>query len=226
MTRSARDSRTLYVHNLNSIVQDMNVQRPSSTMLPIFRSEAQFRILGELFTHPGAELTIGELAQRVDVPHPSVSREVARLTAAGLLTTRAQGNRTLVRADHTAPVAGDLSSMLSKVYGPVEAIRVALDAFAGIREAWIFGSFAARWQGKQGPAPNDIDLLVVGEVPVDDVWTAAAEASRKLGMEVNPVIRTPEEWDTDSTGFAAAVRNGPRIPILPQATDPDVVSET
>ena len=198
---------------MNGIVQDVNRDGPSA-MLPIFRSEAQFRILGELFTHPGAELTIGQLAERIDVPHPSVSREVSRLAAAGLLRTRAQGNRTLVTADRDASVADDLASLLTKLYGPVAAIRAALDELDGIHEAFIFGSFAERWSGTPGPAPNDVDLLVVGEVEVDAVWSVAAEVSRKVGIEVNPVVRTPQEWEAERTGFAEAVKQGPRIAIV------------
>lgn len=188
-------------------------------MLPIFRSEAQFRILGELFTSPGAELTIGELAERIDVPHPSVSREVSRLTSAGLLRTRPQGNRTLVSADRDATVADDLASLLMKVYGPVATIRSALGRLSGVREAYIFGSFAQRWQGSPGPVPNDVDVLVIGDVGVDAVWTAAADASRQLGIEVNPVIRTRQEWEGERTGFAEAVKQGPKIRIVSERPD-------
>lgn len=191
-------------------------------MLPIFRSEAQFRILGELFTGPGAELTIGELAERIDVPHPSVSREVSRLASAGLLRTRPQGNRTLVSADRDATVADDLASLLMKVYGPVATIRSALGRLAGVREVSIFGSFAKRWQGSPGPVPNDVDVLVVGDVEVDVVWTAAAEASRHLGIEVNPVIRTAQECEEEHTGFAAAVKQGPRIVLVPAGAEAEL----
>lgn len=210
---TARANLALNVHETDGTVQNMNRSGPSA-MLPIFRSEAQFRILGELFTRPGAEFTIGQLAERIEVPHPSVSREVSRLTAAGLLRTRAQGNRTLVSADRDAAVADDLASLLTKLYGPVATLRAALGDLDGIHEALIFGSFAERWQGTPGPAPNDVDLLVVGEVEIDAVWSVAAEVSRQLGVEVNPVVRTPQEWEEERTGFAEAVKRGPRIMIV------------
>lgn len=116
--------------------------------------------------------------------------------------------------------------MLSKVYGPVATIRTALARLGGVREAYIFGSFAERWQGVPGPVPNDVDVLVVGELEVDAIWSAAAEASRELGVEVNPVIRTPEEWEGEHTGFADAVRNGPRIVVLPAEFDHGAGSPT
>ena len=63
--------------------------------------------------------------------------------------------------------------------------------------------------------PRDIDVLVVGEVDHDAVWTAAAELTRELGIEVNPTIRTPAEWQQDPTGFAQQVNEGPQVDVTP-----------
>lgn len=60
---------------------------------------------------------------------------------------------------------------------------------------------------------------MVSELEVDAIWSAAAEASRELGVEVNPVIRNPAEWQDERTGFAEAVRNGPKIVVLPAELD-------
>jgi hypothetical protein len=79
----------------------------------------------------------------------------------------------------------------------------------------IFGSWAARWQGTPGPVPGDIDVLVIGEVEHDAVWTVAAELTRGLGIEVNPTIRTPAEWEDDPTGFAQRVKEGPQVDVTP-----------
>ncbi|MFO7960094.1 MAG: hypothetical protein R6U94_04000 [Nitriliruptoraceae bacterium] len=62
---------------------------------------------------------------------------------------------------------------------------------------------------------RDIDVLVVGEVDHDAVWTAAAALTRELGIEVNPTIRTPAEWHQDPTGFAQHVKDGPQVDVTP-----------
>jgi ABC-type sulfate transport system substrate-binding protein len=51
---------------------------------------------------------------------------------------------------------------------------------------------------------------VVGDVDHDTVWTAAADLTRELGIEVNPTIRTAAEWEEDATGFAQQVKQGHR----------------
>ena len=197
---------------MNAIIQFVN----DRSQVPLFRTDAQFRVLGELYTNPGLETTVGALADRLGIPQPTVSREVARLTEAGLLRTRREGNRTLVSAEPDSSLATDLQALLGKLYGPPARIREALTGIPGVERAVIFGSWAARWQGQRGSVPADIDLLVVGEVDHDAIWTAAAELTRALGIEVNPTIRTSQEWNTDPTGFAQQVKGGPQVDVTPE----------
>lgn len=182
---------------------------------PLFRTDAQFCVLGELYTNPGLEVTVGVLAGRLGVPQATVSREVARLAAAGLVHTRREGNRTLVTAALEASIGPELQSMLGKLYGPPARIRAALAAVPGVQRAAIFGSWAERWQGTPGSVPGDIDVLVIGDVDHDAVWTVAAALTRELGIEVNPAIRTAAEWEHDPTGFAQQVKQGPQVDVTP-----------
>jgi DNA-binding transcriptional ArsR family regulator len=194
------------------------VQRRSRAvvdLLPIFRSEAQFRLLGELFLDPDREWSLTELAERVDALPSSISREVDRLERAGLLTSRRQGNVRLVSAQMDSTVADDLRRLLSKTYGPAPILREALAQVAGVSWAVIFGSWAARAAGEPGLPPNDIDVLVVGEVDPLEVYDVVREAAKKVGLDITPIVRTPEEWETDSTQFAETVRNGPQIDVTP-----------
>ena len=195
---------------------------PDATVaLPLFRSDAQFRILGELFIAPGTEYTIGELVARTGVPQPTVSREVSRLTEARLLTRRSEGNRTLVSANAEVLIGHELRSMMRKLYGPVQRLRERLAELDGVDRALIFGSFARRWSGEPGALPRDVDLLVVGDVDPDAIWGMAARLSRDLGIEINPVLRTAQEWADDKTGFAENVRTGPQIDVSPTSSPVD-----
>ena len=155
------------------------------------------------------------MKERVGAAQATVSREVARLADGGLVHTRREGNRTLVTAAVEASVAPELQSLLGKLHGPPARIREALAAVPGVQQTWIYGSWAARRHGTPGPLPRDIDVLVVGEVDHDAVWTAAAQLTRQLGMEVNPTIRTPAEWHHDPTAFAQQVKDGPQVDVTP-----------
>ena len=55
----------------------------------------------------------------------------------------------------------------------------------------IYGSWAARYHGAVGHAPNDVDVLVVGDVPRRDMYEAAERAEQAgIGLPVNlcPVL--------------------------------------
>ena len=85
---------------------------------------------------------------------------------------------------------------------------------SGLSEAFIFGSWAARYHGDAGPAPGDIDLLVIGEeqnLNVDRVYEAVRIASERLGREVNVTIMNEDEWRNDHTGFLDTIRERPLL---------------
>jgi DNA-binding transcriptional ArsR family regulator len=189
----------------------MNDSRQPVSLLPLFRSRAQYRLIGELFTNPDRLFTIGELAKLTGASHPTISREAARLKHAGLVRSRGDGARTLVHANTDAAVFADLRNLMAKVYGPPAVIA---EEFGDLDAALtIFGSWAARFAGEPGPPANDIDVLVVGDVEPREVWEAAARATRRVGLEVNPVIRTVDEWAGDTSAFAAELRRRPALQL-------------
>lgn len=187
--------------------------RGAIALLPLFRSKSQYRLVGELYTNPGGEYTVGQLAERTGASHATISREVTRLEAAGLLKSREEGRRRLVKANEDTPVFAPLRDLMSRVYG---VPAVVAEEFGHLRgRVLIFGSWAARWAGRPGPTPNDVDVLVIGDAEPTQAWDAAASASRRLGMEVNVVVRNEAEWATDPTGFAEQVKTSPTIQVTP-----------
>lgn len=190
------------------------MSRGPVSLLPIFRSEAQYRLVGELFTHPGREATVGDLARDVGASHATVSREVSRLEEAGLVATSMEGRRRLVSA-RPSPVFRPLRDLMAVVYGVPAVVR---EEFGDLdADVVIFGSWADRWFGEPGPVPNDVDVLVVGGVEPAVAWDAAARATRRLGIEVNVVVRRDVEWDDDDSRFAQAVKHGRRVVIAERA---------
>lgn len=181
--------------------------------MPIFRSDLQGRLLALLYVDPDAEFAISDLAERLGVHVSTVQREVDRLERAGLVTSRRIGRARLARADLTSPYSQELGALVRKVYGPVHVLARELAGVAGIEEAWIYGSWAARAHGERGPAPADIDLLVVGSPDPDTVDAAVARSEREIGIEVNVTILTPETWRSSREGFIRTVRSGRLIEV-------------
>lgn len=186
-------------------------------LLPIFRSDAQARLLTELYLRHRDPRPISQVAAGAAVPLASAHRELDRLISAGLVRQQRLGRQRLVTADETGPYYEPLRLLLDRAFGPPSVLSDALRTVPGIRFAALYGSYAARRAGEDGPAPNDLDLLVVGDVDATDVYDAVETVQRDLALPVNPTILTADEWAADS-GFIRQLRARPLLPLLNEPT--------
>lgn len=200
------------IRTLDDIIE--NVSRPAPALAPLFRSDQQLRILAVLFGEADEEVSVGELAERAGVAQATASREVARLAEHGLVLTRAFGRNTLVRANWQLPWARDLRSILVQTVGLLGQLGAALTDVASVEEAFVFGSWAARYTGETGPAPHDIDVLVVGNATLRSVRRACDHVERELRVEVNPVVIDRPRWEAKKPDpFVAQIKSQPLVPI-------------
>jgi len=183
-------------------------------MAPVFRSEAQARLLANLLLG-GDELTLNQLAERSNVAYATAHREVARLLDAGILTERTVGRARLLAADPQSPLVSPLRQILAVVAGPVLYLTQELSAIDGVEVAFINGSFAARASGVVGPPPQDIDVLVIGSVDTEAVHAACERVEQIVGRPVNATIFTRDEVESGQySGFLDQVATSPRLPVI------------
>jgi len=187
-------------------------------MLPIFRSEAQARILAWLLPHPDREQPIAALVPIAGTAQPNVLREVNRLVQAGLLNERRAGRARLVSANTTSPFYAPLVELLDRAYGPADLIPTALAAVPGIELAVIVGSWAHRYHGEPGPPPRDVDVVVVGTPDRRALRRGNATLEDTLGLPVQVTVVTPEEWRTAHSGFLQEVQRRPHLTVLDRRT--------
>jgi DNA-binding transcriptional ArsR family regulator len=187
-------------------------------LAPIFRSDGQARLLSALLL-AGGELSLTELAGRADLAYPTAHREVTRLLDAGILSERQVGRTRLIRSNPDSPLTVPLREILTVVSGPVILLAEEFERIDGIQSAFLYGSFAARLRGVDGPAPQDIDVMVVGAPDVEAVYEACARVETAVHRPVNPTILTAEELEA-SSGFLDAVRSSPLVPVTGEQSWP------
>jgi AraC-like DNA-binding protein len=183
-------------------------------LMPIFRSQHQAALLAWLLLHPDHEYTLTELAKRLHVPLTTLQREAQRLVVAGLLQDRTLGRARLLRANLSNRAAAPLTQLLQVTFGPETVIGEEFD-LANAEQVLIYGSWADRYHGTPGPPSNDVDVLVVGSLDRADVYDAADRAQARLGMQVNPVIRTPEQWADDADSLVLQIKASPTVDVTP-----------
>ena len=201
----------LHIHILDDIIE--NVSQSAPALLPLFRSEQQLRLLALLFAGPDGEMTIGELAERADVAQATASREVGRLAEHGIVLTRKLGRNTLVGPNWALPWAPELRAILVQTVGVLGRLGSALREVPGVVEAFVFGSWAARYRGEAGPAPRDIDVVVVGDADLGEVRAACSAVESDLRVEINPVIVDKARWSAGDDPFVVEIRDRPLVSI-------------
>ncbi len=187
---------------------------PAPLLLPIFRSRQQVELLALLLGDPALELSLSDLAARLGTPYPSVHREIERAEAAGLVTSRKVGNTRLVRANTASPYFEGLAQVLTRAFGVPAVLAEVLRGIDGISAAFVYGSWAARYAGQEGPRPvEDIDLLVLGEPDRDRLYAAIERVEPRLGRPVQVTIRDADWLEEGEGSFHDTVTSRPMVPI-------------
>lgn len=180
---------------------------------PLLRSDAQGRILTALFGHPERSYTLTELAAAAEVTVPTIMREVDRLIEAEYLIDEPVGRARQIRANEDHPLFIPLWQILMSGYGPVAILPSMLSKVSHIEEAYIYGSWAARYLGEPGSPPNDIDVLIVGGADYGDVYAVAQQATELFGREVSVQTVSSKRWHEESDGFVQTVKSHPLIQL-------------
>ena len=180
-----------------------------ASLLPILRSRGQAEILCAVLANPNREWTLGELAMVSGQSLPTVQREVERAELAALVESRRMGRQRLVKAG-PSQIAIMLANLLLWSYGPKFVIAEEFADITGIDRLFIFGSWAARYHGVDGYPPQDLDVLVIGDANLSDVFRAAHAASNKLQLEVNPKLFSHTWWENKTgSGFRMEIERRP-----------------
>ncbi len=187
--------------------------------MPIFRSRHQADLLTWLLLHPDREYTVTELAKRLDVPLTTLHREAQRLVDADLIRGRTVGRSRLLRANPAHRAAASLTRLLEVTFGPHTVIEDEFDNVPDVASVLIYGSWAARYHGARGAPPADLDVLVVGSPERADVYDAADRAQDRLGMQVNPLIRTPQQWVEATDPLIRQIQSSPTVIVIDTGMD-------
>lgn len=175
-------------------------------------TKTQQRVLSLLYGRPEQTFYLNEIVRLAAVGKGSVSRELEKLCAAGLLTVSRQGNQNHYRANANNPIFNELKAITQKTFGVVDIIKAALvPLLPQLSRAFIYGSVA---QGTEH-AGSDIDLMLVGDdISYSEVMDLLAPAEKQLGRTINPTLYTVAEFTDRKTNhqpFIQRVMEQPKL---------------
>ena len=188
-------------------------------------SKVRQRVLAVLFGNPHRSFYANELIALAQSGTGAVQRELAALSAAGLLTVKRQGNQKHYQANADAPVFAELRGLVLKTMGLADVLRAALTPLAPqIELAFVYGSVAKQ----QDTADSDIDVLIVSTgLGYADVFGTLESATATLGRKVNPTLYTPAEMTkrmSQDNAFVTRVLRQPKIWLIGNEEQPNAAS--
>ena len=183
----------------------MRTEVPS--LLPLFRSDMQVRLLALVLLQPERHWTLQGLAEALDAPPSSVHRELARAEAAGAIRrdTEARPYRFTAATDDAA--YEPLADLLRRTVGVESQLRTSLDR-PDVQAAVIYGSWAS---GARRP-DSDIDVLVIGDAKLAELRRLVRPIGNATGRTIDLTLLGDDEFRrllAERSGFVRQVIHGP-----------------
>lgn len=187
---------------------------PAPSLAPILRSDTQGRLLARLFTDPERAYSLSQLVEWAGSSLPTVQREVRRAEDAGILRSEKMGPTRLVRVEPEHPLHYAVRRIVLATFGPPAVVAHEFQDLDNVDAVLLFGSWAARYLGEPGRAPNDVDVLVIGSPDGDAVDDAADRIERGVGVPVQVTVRPRSQWTGERDSFIREVKRRPLVVVL------------
>ena len=176
-------------------------------------------VLAILFEQPDRTSYLRELARQTGISPGALQHELAQLHHADLIIRNQDGNRVTYRANTRHPIFAELQSIVQKTFGIPAQIKAALTPYEPhIRFAAIYGSIAKGLDH----ARSDVDLLVVGDINLEQTLAAILPVETRIGREISVRLYQPEEFRKrreEGEPFINNVLSGEHMKLIGTADD-------
>ena len=172
------------------------------------------RVLAMLCGHPDEAFFTRQISRQVGISVGSVQRELETLSRFGLIARSNSGRQVYYKANRDHPVFAELHALIAKTVGIFQSLGSALAPLANrVFLAFVYGSMA-RGDEKAG---SDVDLMIVGDVTLDEVLMQLAPVERTIARPVNPTVYSTDEFKSrlrDGNHFLRSVLRGEKVVIV------------
>jgi len=176
---------------MDTIVPIMGTNRADHNIPFVLFGKARQAVLLMFYTKPDDAYYLRQISRITGIGMGSLQRELKLLTEGGIISRVVRGRHILYQANQACPIFHELKAIIIKTIGVGDVLKTALASLIErIRIAFIYGSFAMGTER----AGSDIDVLIVGDLTLEEVVSAFDEAQNTIGREINPVIYPVTEF--------------------------------
>jgi len=155
-----------------------------------FRSKITIKVLRYFLLNQKRRHYVNELADLLGVNPGNLFRKLKELENEGVLVSEMQGNQRYFNLNKKHPLLRELEHFFRAKYGIEESLKEKLSKLKGLREAYIFGSYAKDSLQQE----SDIDLLLVGEHSSLEAKRLILPLMKEIQREINIVDFSSAEF--------------------------------
>jgi len=174
----------------------------------IITSKAKRGVLALFFTNPKSSFYVREVCRKARIQPNEASAELEKLCAAGILQSERRGNLLFYSANPSCSIYNELKAIVLKTAGVGDALREAIGKSAGVKFAFIYGSYARGEERKE----SDIDVMIIGRASPEEISGSLLACEKMIGREINYSIYPEEEISAKRRkGYIEGVLKGKKV---------------
>jgi predicted nucleotidyltransferase len=184
------------------------------TLGDLLFGQTRGRVLALLYGHPDQLYFVRQISRHVGTSVGTVQRELETLSQFGLADRSVSGRQVYYKANRSHPAFAETHSLIAKTVGVFQLLGSALAPFAKrVSLAFVYGSMARQ----EEHAGSDVDLMIVGDVSLDELLTQLAPVEHAIGRPINPTLYTPNEFRSkleSANHFLRSVMRGEKVLLV------------
>ncbi len=153
------------------------------------KSKIEIKILGYFFLNSDAYKYINELAKILNINVANLDKKLKKLEKEGILSSERKGKEKYYFLNKKHPLLKEIKKIYNFKYGLPRILAEKLKDLNGLKEAYIFGSFAKN----KIQAESDIDLLLIGTHSSLDAKRLLYKIQDELQREINIIDISPND---------------------------------
>jgi predicted nucleotidyltransferase len=148
-------------------------------------------ILALLYGHPDQSFYLRQIARHIEASAGAVQRDITQLSKAGLINRTPVGSQVFYQANSNSPIFAEMRGLVTKTVGVHDTLLFLLAPHAKkIKVAFVYGSVARH----EETAQSDVDLIVIGNIGLEELMPTLGKTQSLLGREVNATVYSTKEF--------------------------------
>lgn len=179
----------------------------------LITSKSRVKLLNVFLANPNEMFHVRELVRRTSDEINAVRRELAFLEKKGILVKEPRANRIYYSLSKSYSFYFDLLRLGSKNIGLGAEILKNKVKLGKIK----FAMFSGRFLRKIKETPEEVDLLIVGNIVLPELALLVREEERRLTTEINYTVMTEEEFEfrkKKRDPFIVSILSGSRVMLI------------